>query len=152
MKKLMTWTGLMGVAAAMGALSGCASGPAFTAVEAAPEGQAQVYLYRPWQFPGSAATLKISVDGVQTESTLPNSSWERIVVSPGHHTLGLREYLNTFGCGGAQMDVAVGQTAFFAVDFSTATPIGTQSYVVCKLESRDQPTAMKDIAGLRRSK
>lgn len=132
-------------------LTGCASGPAFTTVEPPPVGQGQVYIYRPWQFPGGAASLKVIQDGTQTDKTVPNSSWQRLVVPPGRHGLGLREYLNTFSCGGVEVDVAEGQTVFVGIEFSFMTTVGPTSYVVCKMERRDEERALKDIAGMRRS-
>ena len=152
MKQWMSWMKAGVAAAVMTALSGCATGPGFVGVEPPPEGLGQVYLYRPWQFLGSAATMKVIVDGVQTEATLPNGSWERLTLTPGRHGVGLKEYLNTFSCGGVEAQVEVGQTIFVGVDFTTVTPIGTQAYLVCKMEQRLGQNAMKDIAGMRRSK
>ena len=151
MKQLMGWLKVATAVAVVTAMSGCASGPAFTAVESAPTGQGQVYLYRTWQFQGSAAVLKISQDEVQTDKTLPNASWQRLVVGPGRHTFGLKEYLNSMSCAGAQVDIAAGQTVFLGVDFTFVTTVGTQTYSVCKLTQRDEQSALKDIAGLKRS-
>ena len=150
MKQLMGWIKVVAAMAVVTAMSGCASGPAFTAVEAAPAGQGQVYLYRTWQFQGSAANLKIYQDGAQIDKTIPNASWERVVVSPGRHTFGLTEYLNSMSCAGAQVDVAAGQTVFLSVDFSFIYPTGT-AVSICQLLPRDEQQALKDIAGLKRS-
>ncbi len=152
MKQRMGRARTAGVMALTVMLSGCATGPSFVGVETPPEGLGQIYLYRPWQFLGSAASMKVILDGARTESTLPNSSWERLTVKPGQHGLGLTEYLNTFSCGGVQVEVGIGQTVFVGVDFSTITPIGTQAYLVCKMELRQELTAIRDIAGMRRSK
>jgi hypothetical protein len=112
---------------------------------------AQVYLYRTWQFPGSGSSLKISQDGTQTDKTIANSSWGRMVVAPGRHTFALKEYLNTFGCGGAQVEVAAGQTLYFGVDFSLMSTTGTNSVLTCRMVRREEPQALKDLAGMRRS-
>lgn len=133
-------------------LSGCATGPSFVGVEPPPEGFGQVYFYRSWQLTGGAASMKVIADGVQTETTLPNGSWERLPLKPGRHGLGLRDYLNTFSCGGVEVEVEAGKTIFVSVDFTTITPIGTQAYLVCKMELRQELTAIRDIAGMRRSK
>lgn len=152
MKQWMTWMRAAVATALMTALLGCATGPGFVGVEPPPEGLGQVYLYRPWQFLGSAATMKVIVDGIQTEATLPNSSWERLTLTPGWHGLGLKEYLNSFACAGVEVQVEVGKTSFVGVDFTTVTPIGTQAYLVCKMERREEQTATNEIAGMRRAK
>ncbi len=143
--RLIAGTGLML------ALAGCATGPAFDKPVVAPASQAQVYLYRPWQFPGGAASLKLFVDGAPTELTPPNRSWQRVVLAPGSHAFGLTEYLNTFSCGGARVDVQAGQTVYLAVDF-TLTGTGTVNHLSCVLVPRDEAQALKDMAGLPLSK
>lgn len=148
---MMKFVGMLGMMCALAAMSGCATGPAFTGVEPPPAQMAQVYLYRTWQFPGGAASLKISQDGKQTDKTIANSSWERMVVTPGRHSFALKEYLNTFGCGGAQVEIEAGQTLYFGVDFSLRSTTGTNSVLTCRLVRREETLALKDLAGMRRS-
>lgn len=151
MKCVTEWITLTAAVAVTMAVSGCASGPPFIAVDQVPQGQGQVYVYRTWQFQGSAAVLKIIQDGVQMDKTLPNASWQHLVVPPGRHTFGLKEYLNSMSCAGAQVDVGVGQTVFLGVDFTFVSTVGTQTYSVCKLSPREESQALKDITGLKRS-
>jgi Protein of unknown function (DUF2846) len=83
---------LLAAVATAGALtSGCATptGAAFTKAEAAPEGQAQVYLYRKSAFQASGQNSSVQLDN-QDMGELFNGSWMRLTLAPGEHVLGVK--------------------------------------------------------------
>ena len=81
------------VAAASAAVltSGCATpmGAAFTTAEAAPNGQAQVYLYRKSAFQAGGQNSSVQLNQ-QDIGELFNGSWMRITLAPGEHVLGVK--------------------------------------------------------------
>ena len=79
------------VATAMLLTSGCATptGAAFTTAEAAPDGQAQVYLYRRSVFYASGQSASVQVNN-KDMGELFNASWMRITLPPGEHVLGVK--------------------------------------------------------------
>ena len=72
-------------------VSGCATpmGAAFTTAEAAPEGQAQVYLYRKSAYYARAQNSRVQLNN-QGMGELFNGSWMRITLAPGEHLLGVK--------------------------------------------------------------
>ena len=81
------------VAAASAAVltSGCATpmGAAFTTAEAAPSGQAQVYLYRKSAFQAGGQNSSVQLNQKDI-GELFNGSWMRITLVPGEHVLGVK--------------------------------------------------------------
>ena len=71
--------------------SGCATpmGAAFTTAEAAPNGQAQVYLYRKSAFQAGGQNSSVQLNQ-QDIGELFNGSWMRITLAPGEHVLGVK--------------------------------------------------------------
>ena len=82
---------LAAVAAAAALTSGCATpmGAAFTTAEAAPNGQAQVYLYRKSAFQAGGQNSSVQLNQ-QDIGELFNGSWMRITLAPGEHVLGVK--------------------------------------------------------------
>ena len=71
--------------------TGCATptGAAFTKAEAAPEGQAQVYLYRKSAFQAGGQNSSVQLNN-QDMGELFNGSWMRFTLPPGEHVLGVK--------------------------------------------------------------
>lgn len=136
------------VAAIAAALAGCATGPAFTGLEPAPADGSQIYVYRPMVVAGGGVTHKLTVDGRADSLSLPNASWLRILVAPGRHSLSIRDYFNTMNCGGLQLDLGAGQTAFVVNVVKTTQGVG-HLYVSCAIAPRASEDAVKEMAGLR---
>ncbi len=82
---------LAGAVAATLFVSGCATpmGTAFTTADAAPDGQAQVYLYRKSAFyaRGQNASVRLNEKDM---GELFNGSWLRFTLAPGEHVLGVK--------------------------------------------------------------
>lgn len=83
--------GLAAAAAVLVLTSGCATptGAAFTTAEAAPDGQAQVYLYRRAALYASGQSASVQVNN-KDMGELFNASWMRITLPPGEHVLGVK--------------------------------------------------------------
>ena len=73
------------------AATGCATptGAAFTKAEAAPAGQAQVYLYRQSALFARSQPASVRVND-QDMGELFNGSWMRLTLAPGEHVLGVK--------------------------------------------------------------
>ena len=71
--------------------TGCATptGAAFTKAEAAPEGQAQVYLYRKSAFQAGGQNSSVQLNN-KDMGELFNGSWMRFNLLPGEHVLGVK--------------------------------------------------------------
>ena len=82
---------LVAVATTAALTSGCATptGAAFTKAEAAPEGQAQVYLYRKSAFQAGGQNSSVQLNN-QDMGELFNGSWMRFTLPPGEHVLGVK--------------------------------------------------------------
>ena len=82
---------LAGVATAAVLTSGCATptGAAFTKAEAAPAGQAQVYLYRKSAFQAGGQNSSVQLNN-QDMGELFNGSWMRFTLPPGEHVLAVK--------------------------------------------------------------
>lgn len=82
---------LAAVATAAALTSGCATptGAPFTKAEAAPEGQAQVYLYRKSAFQAGGQNSSVQLNN-QDMGELFNGSWMRFTLAPGEHVLGVK--------------------------------------------------------------
>lgn len=79
---------LAAVATAIVLTSGCATptGAAFTAAEALPEGQAQVYLYRKSAVGAMGQSFSVLLDK-QPMGELHNASFMRLTLAPGEHVV-----------------------------------------------------------------
>jgi hypothetical protein len=130
-------------------LGGCASGPAFKAVEPAPADSAQLYIYRPMVLANSANVHKVTIDGKAETLSLPNASFQRVLLAPGSHTIAIRDFFNTMHCAPSPLTIELraGQTAFVAEVVKITQGIGAQ-YVGCAVTLRPQEQALQDLAGL----
>ena len=131
------------------ALAGCATGPAFQALEPVPTDRAQLYVYRPLAFASSVVIHKVRIDGQASALNLANGSWLRVVLSPGPHTVSVATYLNfsPASCGAVQVSLAPGETAFVAnVQKMTQGP--NRQYIVCTTVSKPRDEALKEMTGL----
>ena len=127
-------------------LSGCATGPAFTELQPAPEGNAQIYVYRTLRAFQNTMPKKIAIDGDQSRN-LQNGSWMRVVVPPGSHTIAISHHLSTLECRPVTVRLGAGQSAF--VETWTATAGYPQMVVSCLAESRSAEAATTAMRGLR---
>jgi hypothetical protein len=138
----------VGAIVCFGLLSGCATGPLFTPDQPAPSDQAQLYVYRPGTLIGGAVAHKISIDGQSETLSLPNSSWQRVLLSPGRHTVSVRDYFNAMQCGAVAIEAKVGQTTYLADVVTVTQGLGHQ-YLSCHLEPKPEAKAFGDIQQLR---
>jgi len=129
------------------ALAGCATGPAFQSPETAPVDRAQLYIYRPLVLAGGGVAHKITIDGKAETLSLPNASWQRVVLAPGAHTVSIKDYFNLMPCGGLGIDLAPGQTAYIANVVKTTPGLGAL-YVSCTVITKSEDQALKDMTGL----
>lgn len=135
-------------AAIAAALTGCATGPVFAGLEPAPLDKAQIYVYRPMVVAGGGVTHKVTVDDKAESLSLPNASWLRILVAPGAHALSIKDYFNSMDCGGLQLDVKAGQSAFALNLVKTTQGLG-HLYVSCAIAPRASDDAVKEMTNLR---
>lgn len=130
--------------------AGCANGPLFQAVEPVPSDKAQIYVYRPSTFYGSAVPHKVQVDGQDQSTNLPNGGWLRVVLSPGPHTVALRELLGTYGCGPVlTVDLPQGQTAYVRDTVRYLGMRGGMALIGCEIAIRPQDAAHEELKTLR---
>ena len=129
------------------ALYGCATGPAFKAPESAPADRAQLYVYRPLVMAGGGVAHKITIDGSAETLSLPNASWQRVLLAAGTHTVSIKDYFNIMPCGGVSIDLAQGQTAYLANVVKTTQGLGAL-YVGCGVIEKPEEEALKDMVGL----
>ena len=135
------------VIAIAAALVGCATGPAFKSPETAPADRAQLYVYRPLVLAGGGVAHKITIDGKPEALSLPNASWQRVLLAPGAHTVSIKDYFNLMPCGGLGIDLAPGQTAYIANVVKTTQGLGAL-YLTCTLVSKSGDQALKEMTGL----
>jgi len=135
------------VIAIAAALVGCATGPAFKSPETAPADRAQLYVYRPLVLAGGGVAHKVTIDGKAETLSLPNASWQRVVLAPGAHTVSIKDYFNLMPCGGLGIELAPGQTAYIANVVKTTPGLGAL-YVSCGVITKPEDQALKDMAGL----
>ena len=129
------------------ALVGCATGPTFKAPQTAPADRAQLYVYRPLVLAGGGVAHKITIDGKAEALSLPNASWQRVVLAPGAHMVSIKDYFNLMPCGGLGIELAPGQTAYIANVVKTTPGLGAL-YVSCSVIRKAEDQALKDLAGL----
>lgn len=129
------------------ALVGCATGPAFKSPEVAPADRAQLYVYRPLVLAGGGVAHKITIDGKTETLSLPNASWQRVLLAPGTHTVSIKDYFNLMPCGGIGIDLAPGQTAYVANVVKTTPGLGAL-YISCGIALRAEHQALKEMVGL----
>ena len=136
------------VLAAIGAvlLSGCASGPVLTELQPAPEGSAQIYVYRTLRAFQNTMPKKIAIDGEQSRN-LQNGAWMRVLVTPGSHTIAITHHLSTLECRPVTVRLGAGQVAF--IETWTATAGYPQMVVSCLAEARSADVATSAMRGLR---
>lgn len=145
-------------AARMGALlcpvllvSACASGPAFTAIEPARDGEALVYLYREAGIRAAAASFDVRLDG-QSAGALKNGAFLRLVHRGGPGFVGLQ----ASGCEPLKRGLALrpGDIAFVQAEIVQGTQsVGGQAAFLngCRLVRRSEAEALPVLRGLRRS-
>jgi hypothetical protein len=130
------------------ALAGCATGPTFSSPEAAPAGRAQLYVYRPLVLAGGGVVHQITIDGKPETLSLPNSSWQRVLLAPGAHTVSIKDFFSIMPCGSLRIDLTPGQTAYVANVVKTTPGLGNLS-ISCSVAAVPQEQALKEMAGLR---
>jgi hypothetical protein len=136
-------------AATLAIAAGCATGPAFKAPEPAPADRAQLYIYRPMVLAGGGTVHKVTVDGKADTLSLPNASWQRVVLAPGVHTVAIKDYFGAMPCAPQPLVVTLeaGSTAYVANVVKTTQGIGTL-FIGCTTERRASDSALKDLVGL----
>ena len=135
------------VIAIAASLAGCATGPAFKSPEGAPADRAQLYVYRPMVLAGGGVAHKVTIDGKAETLSLPNASWQRVVLAPGAHTVSIKDYFNLMPCGGLGIELAPGQTAYIANVVKTTPGLGAL-YISCSVITKPEDQALKDMVGL----
>lgn len=133
--------------AALALLAGCATGPLFKALEAAPDNLGQVYIYRPFVLSG-AIPHRISIDGSDARLSLPNGSWRRIVLPPGPHTLRVTKPITDERCGALGLQLKPGETIYM-LDRVNVIVLGANRVVLtCSLSGQTREDALQGMANL----
>lgn len=128
-------------------LSGCATGPAFQSPEPAPADRAQLYIYRPMVMAGGGTVHKVTIDGKAETLSLPNASWQRVLLDPGTYTVSIRDYFHIMPCGSVTIELQPGQTRYVANLVKTTPGLGVL-HIGCIVTLPEQEQALKEIAGL----
>lgn len=146
MKLLKPILGLLAVSM----LSACATGPAFQAPERVPADQAQLYVYRPAKLYGGGNSHRITIDGQGESLSLPNASWQRVLLAPGTHTVLVRDVFGMMTCGPAplQITLTAGQTTYVVNVVGTTQGLN-RLYIGCSVAERDEKQALGELAGLK---
>lgn len=137
------------VALSASVLASCATGPAFQSPEPPPPDRGQLYVYRPMVIAGGGVVHKVRVDGGPNALSLPNASWQRLLLTPGRHRLAAQDF---FGepCGISDVDIEPGQTRYVEDAVDVVMGLG-RYYIVCKLIQRTPGEALKVMPGLSRA-
>ena len=150
MKRRLLALRAIGCTTIVAVAGGCATGPTFTSPELAPAGRAQLYIYRPMVLAGGGTVHKVIIDGKAAALSLPNASWQRVLLAPGPHSVAIRDYFGVMPCSPTPLSLVLdaGVTAYVANVVKTTQGIGTL-YIGCTVVQRLPEQALKDMAGLR---
>ena len=135
-------------------LFGCATGPAFQQAEPAPADQAHIYIYRKfsWGF-GAQNVHQVTIDGAEPALRLPNASWQRVLLTPGTHTVQITDYMASRRCQPYPMvlQARAGETLFLENTYRATGDGQGRVYVSCPSRMQDEKTALEDLNGLKRA-
>ena len=136
------WIPMLGVSL----LAACAGGASFSELQRAPEGSAQIYIYRTARTFQNAMPKRVAIDGGEPKS-FQNGAWIRVVVPPGRHVVSITHYLSPLECTPLPVSLDAGQSAF--VETWTAAGGYPQTIVTCFAEFRSTDVAAAAMQGLR---
>jgi hypothetical protein len=132
-------------------LTGCAtaSGPAFTQVDATPEGKAQLYLYRKSALYAIAAAYPVAnISSNEKLGALVNASYLVLPLNPGKHIISVDE--RGFAAAKTFEVVAeAGKTYFVEYDSSKGLLLGWGLLSGSAVKTQEQ--ALVDLKDLRRA-
>ena len=90
---------------------------------------------------------KVTIDGQADTLSLPNASWQRVLLAPGMHSVAIRDYFNVMPCGSVNIALRPGQTAYVANVVKTRSGLNAL-YVGCSVVERGQEQALQEMDGL----
>ena len=128
-------------------LTGCATGPQFTAPEAPPQETGRVYVYRPFKLIGAGTVHHVYLDSSKDPLSLPNSSWLKLDLSPGAHSIRIEDFFGVMQCGTVGLNVQTGQVAYVADHVNTTQGLN-RLYVSCATARQTEEQAKPEITGL----
>ena len=131
---------------------GCATGPVFEKPEAAPEGSAQVYVYRVLR-PVGAIPYLASIDESTELINLPNGSWQRLVLPPGNHSISVKDYFGVSYCGPRPLNMQLrsGETAYVRQEVYVVSFVMNVTTLGCSLKQPPEESALAEMSNLRRA-
>lgn len=132
-------------------LGACATGQSFKTVEALKGEEAQVYVYRKFNLYHGGNVHRLIVDGSKDKLSLSTSSWRRINLVPGVHSIQAHDFFNYSQCGALQFELKPGQTLYVRDQIDTMYASGT-TYVSCKIQFIPEEQALSDLNGLAEEK
>lgn len=139
---------------AMATLAGCATGPAFQALEPLAPDQAQLYIYRKfdWSMPGQGVH-EVTIDGQKEHLRLPHTGWQRVLLTPGTHTVAITGPWGGRKCTPLLMLVQMeaGQTRYIENKIVSRWRDANTLYVSCLSQLQPEAQALTDLAGLKRA-
>lgn len=140
---------LRGLLLAAGLLVGCgADGPLYKPVDLAPDGDAVLYLYRPWAFAGGAATTHLRFDD-KKDYAIANGEYIAVRLAPGPHKVQkVNKGFQSWGAPEPVISFTADRGAIYYIRKSGETkftPGGPALWTVLKFEQVDAATALGEI-------
>ena len=132
------------------AVSGCATGPAFSGLDPVPPGKSQIYFLRAGMIFGAGMTFDILVDD-KPVGVLANSGFIPVAVSPGRHVLNAQTSMIVRTAERkTQISVAEGARSFVLVALRQRTE-GQTIYWTYVMEKISEDQALRLLPNLSRS-
>jgi hypothetical protein len=130
-----------------------ANGPLFQAVDPAPSGLAQIYIYRVQRFYGGAMNNQVFGLPPPSASTksyvMPNGSWRKLLVAPGTYGLSVQDSMGTMGCGALTMSVEAGSTTFLEMEGVLAGMNAGFARTGCTFKIQSKEKALLELPSLK---
>ncbi len=132
-------------------VTGCATGPVFQKPEPVSSDSAQLYVYRVARMLGAATPHRVLIDGAQEPLSLPNGSWQRVVLPPGHHSVVVKDVFGVMYCGPSPLAVHLqpGETAYVETEVLLLRSVGIYTDLRCTLKQQHEEAALKELQNLR---
>ena len=143
---------LLGSLTVMTVLAGCAMGPTFQSIDQVPPDQGQLYIYRKFSLSlGLGGVHEVRLDGDKEHLRLPHASWQRVLLTPGTHTVAITGPWEFRKCMPYPMEVRIqaGQTLYIENTFRALSQGSIVVGAICPSRLQSAATALEDMAGLR---
>lgn len=132
-------------------LTACATGPAFTSVEAPLQGHGVVYLYRLSAFVQSGNIYSVAMSPGTETLKLRNAGWLKVNLPPDVYRLDAVDQFGYLRCRPMLLDVKAGQVLFVKLSVRLRTVNVDRLAHSCQFGQVPAESALPEITGLARS-